>query len=89
MAVIERGIVIEIRPKEKGHHVSHIHAHFQGENISISLVDGTVLAGNISKKNEKIAVNYVRSHMDELLNDWTEIHGELASPNMYAKRPHN
>ena len=38
--ILKEGIVIEIRNKEDGHNVPHIHAHYQGENISISLIDG-------------------------------------------------
>lgn len=43
------GIRFEIRPKEDGHNVPHCHAHYQGQNVSISLIDCSVLAGNIPK----------------------------------------
>ncbi len=41
------GIRFEIRPKEQGHNVPHCHTSYGGQNISISLVDCSVLAGNI------------------------------------------
>lgn len=50
IAVARDGIIIEIRSKEDGHNVPHIHAHYQGDNISISLIDCRILAGNIPKK---------------------------------------
>ena len=40
LQILKEGIVIEIRNKEDGHNVPHIHAHYQGENISISLLMG-------------------------------------------------
>ena len=87
IAVLKEGIVIEIRTKEQRHNIPHIHAHYQGENISVSLLDGTVLAGNIPKKNERIAVDYVLSHQNKLLNEWTDIHGKTVLPDYFKKRP--
>ena len=87
IAVLKEGVVIEIRTKEQGHNIPHIHAHYQGESISVSLLDGTVLAGNIPKKNERIAVDYVLSHQNKLLNEWTDIHGKTVLPDYFKKRP--
>lgn len=87
IAVLKEGVVIEIRTKEQGHNTPHIHAHYQGESISVSLLDGTVLAGNIPKKNERIAVDYVLSHQNKLLNEWTDIHGKTVLPDYFKKRP--
>ena len=81
------GIVDLIILKEQGHNIPHIHAHYQGESISVSLLDGTVLAGNIPKKNERIAVDYVLSHQNKLLNEWTDIHGKTVLPDYFKKRP--
>ena len=87
IAVLKEGVVIEIRTKEQGHNIPHIHAHYQGESISVSLLDGTVLAGNIPKKNERRAVDYVLSHQNKLLNEWTAIHGKTVLPDYFKKRP--
>jgi hypothetical protein len=87
IAVLKEGIVIEIRTKEQGHNMPHIHARYQGENISISLIDGTVLSGNIPKKNERIAVDYVLAHREKLLNEWNDIHGKTVLPDVFCKRP--
>lgn len=87
LQVLKDGIVIEIRNKEDGHNVPHIHAHYQGENISISLIDGKVLAGNIPKKNQKIAVAWVMENMEMLRSTWENKHGFIKFPDMNIKIP--
>lgn len=87
IAVIREGIVIEIRNKEDGHSTPHIHAHYQGDNISISLIDCSVLAGNIPRKNQKIALDWVKNNLDELRTKWENKHGIIIFPDMNAKIP--
>ena len=87
IAKLKEGIVIEIRNKENGHNVPHIHAHYQGENISVSLIDGKVLAGNIPKKNEKIAVSWVKDNIETLRITWKNKHGIIKYPDMNIKIP--
>ena len=84
---IDDGIIIEIRNKEAGHSTPHIHAHYQGDNISISLIDCSVLAGNIPKKNQRIAVDWVKNNIDDLREKWENKHGIIKFPDMNAKRP--
>ena len=67
-------IVFEIRTKEQGHNTPHLHAHYEDENISISLVDFSVLAGNIPDKQRKLAVEWTREHIDFLRTKWNEYH---------------
>lgn len=85
LQILKEGIVIEIRNKEDGHNVPHIHAHYQGENISISLIDGEVLAGNIPKKNQKIAVTWVIENLEMLRASWENKHGLIKFPDMIIK----
>lgn len=89
LQVLKEGIVIEIRNKEDGHNVPHIHAHYQGENISISLIDGKVLAGNIPKKNQKIAVEWVIKNFEMLRTTWENKHGVIKFPDINIKIPSN
>lgn len=89
LQVLKEGIVIEIRNKEDGHNVPHIHAHYQGENIAISLVDGKVLVGNIPKKNQKIAVAWVIENLEMLRTTWENKHGVIKFPDMNIKIPSN
>ena len=69
IALLKDGIVIEIRNKEDGHNQPHVHVKYQGDNISISLIDFKILAGNIPKKNQKIAVDWVKDNADDLRKD--------------------
>ncbi len=85
LQILKEGIVIEIRNKEDGHNVPHIHAHYQGENISILLIDGEVLAGNIPKKNQKIAVTWVIENLEMLRASWENKHGLIKFPDMIIK----
>lgn len=82
---LDGGIVIEIRCKEKGHNLPHIHARYQGENIAISLVDGKVLAGNIPSKRQKIASEWVMNNIDELREEWNAINADLFFPDWCTK----
>ena len=85
--VLKDGIIIEIKNKENGHNVPHIHAHYQGESISISLIDGNVLAGNIPKKNQKIAVKWVVDNLEMLRTTWKNKYGLIKFPDMNIKIP--
>ena len=68
------GIRFEIRPKEDGHNVPHCHAHYQGQNVSISLVDCSVLAGNIPRDKQRFAVMWVQHNLDVLQKYWDKYH---------------
>lgn len=68
------GIRFEIRPKEMGHNVPHCHACFGNQNISISLVDFKVLAGNIPNQKQAFAVEWVKKNIDELKPYWNKYH---------------
>ena len=67
-------IIFEIRTKEQGHNVPHIHACYENKNISISLVDFSVLSGNIPKKQVMIAVKWTKDNIDLLRMKWNEYH---------------
>ena len=68
------GIRFEIRPKEDERHVPHCHAHYQGQNVSISLVDYSVLAGSIPKDKQRFAVMWVQHNLDVLQKHWDKYH---------------
>lgn len=68
------GIRFEIRPKEKGHNVPHCHASYQGKEISISLIDGEVIAGNIPKQQQSFAVKWVMLNLPTLQSCWDKYH---------------
>lgn len=68
------GIRFEIRPKELGHNVEHCHACYGNENISISLRDFSVLAGNIPLQKQRFAINWVKVNIDVLMQHWDKYH---------------
>lgn len=68
------GIRFEIRPKENGHNVPHCHASYQGQEISISLIDGEVIAGNIPKQQQNFAVRWVILNLPTLQTHWDKYH---------------
>lgn len=67
-------ITFEIRTKEKGHNMPHIHATYENKNISISLIDFTVLSGNLPNKQTKIAVEWTKENIEKLKKKWNEYH---------------
>lgn len=69
-----KGITFEIRSKEAGHGTPHVHASYENKNISISLLDFSVLAGNLSGKQTRLAVKYVKENRKILLEKWDEYH---------------
>ena len=68
------GIRFEIRPKENGHNVPHCHASYQGQEISISLLDGEVIAGNIPKQQQRFATTWVKRNLPVLQSCWDRYH---------------
>ena len=68
------GIRFEIRPKEKGHNVEHCHACYENQNISISLIDFSVIAGNIPIQKQRFAVEWVKMNIDVLRLNWDKYH---------------
>ena len=69
----ENGIKFSIRTNEQNHSLPHVHAEYGEHNISIEIANGNILAGNLPKKNQKIAVEWVLKNKDKLLNDWKNI----------------
>lgn len=70
---ITNGIVFSVRTNEQNHTLPHVHAQYGDYYISIGIDTGNVLAGNLPKKNQKIAIAWVLNNKDKLLNDWRDI----------------
>lgn len=68
-----KGIVFEVRTKEKNHNIPHLHAKYGEFNISIEIETGKKLAGNLPDKQYKTAKKWIYEHKDKLLNDWSGI----------------
>ncbi len=52
------------------HNPPHIHAKYDKYEISISLIDFSVIAGNIPQKNKNIAIKWVKANKNYLLDYW-------------------
>ncbi len=65
------GIVFEVHTNEKNHTLPHVHAEYGEFNISILIDTAEVLSGNLPKKQEKIAVQWVKEHKALLLDEWS------------------
>lgn len=63
--------------------VSHIHARYNQHEVSISILTGEVLAGNIPQKNLKLAQKWIISHREKLLRDWCTL--AISAPSYFTK----
>ena len=65
------GILVRMffRDSEK-HHVPHIHADYQGKVAVYSILDGSLLAGELPSNKHKLVVAWIEIHRDDLLADW-------------------
>jgi hypothetical protein len=57
------------RDAEK-HHTAYIHADYQGQVAVYSIVDGTLLAGELPPNKQKLVVAWIEIHQEELLAVW-------------------
>lgn len=67
------GVVFEVRSREANHNIPHIHAAYAEYNISVSIHDGTVLSGNLPKKQKKKAVDWISENKEYLLGKWSDL----------------
>jgi hypothetical protein len=65
------GILVLMFYKDTKHHtLPHIHVRYSGQNASLSIDDGAVLAGNLPSKQLKMVQAWIEIHRDELFADW-------------------
>lgn len=69
----QNGIKFIVHTIEQNHVVPHIHAEYGEHQISISIADQKILAGNLPKKQQKIAQAWVKEHREELFSKWSDI----------------
>ncbi len=70
-----KSITFEIRTKENGHNEPHCHVKYQGQEISISLLEGhRILAGNLNRKQQAEAIKWVKENIIILRQYWNEYH---------------
>ena len=64
---------IELRTRESGHPLPHVHAHFDGKSVSMAL-NGMVLEGYIRSDKQKEARDWVIKNSAMLEKEWRRIH---------------
>ncbi len=52
------------------HHIPHIHVKYQEYEMVVSILDGSVLEGEIPINKRKLVDAWIVIHKDELLADW-------------------
>ena len=65
------GILVRMffRDAEK-HHTPHVHADYQGTVAIYSILDGTVLSGQLPPNKHKLVAAWIEIHREDLLADW-------------------
>lgn len=65
------GILVSIFFEDNDrHHLPHIHVRYSGEKASLSIADGSILAGSIPARQLKMVQAWIEIHKDELYADW-------------------
>ncbi|MDP8211462.1 MAG: DUF4160 domain-containing protein [Candidatus Stygibacter australis] len=65
------GIIVAIFYEDIGqHNKPHIHVRYQGKKASISIEDGTLLAGSFPAKQLRLVMAWIEIHKEELIADW-------------------
>lgn len=72
------GIIIRMYYRDnKQHCAPHIHAEYSGHEPVISILDGTVLSGNLPGNKMRLVDAWIEIHRDELLANWSlAVHSE-------------
>lgn len=55
---------------DERHKLPHIHAKFQGQEASFSILDGSVLSGEIPTAKTRLVQAWIEIHRESLLADW-------------------
>lgn len=67
------GIRIIIHPKENGHNIPHVHIQYQNKEVVCSLIDGSVIKGNIQHNKQKLAQEIVIQNMEYFIESWNDL----------------
>lgn len=69
----ENNIKFVIHTRENGHNKPHLHAQYQDKEVVVEIPTGKILKGNIEKKHQKYASEWVINHEDFLKEKWNEL----------------
>jgi hypothetical protein len=66
---------------DERHKAPHIHAKYQGQDASVSIVDGEVLAGDIPQAKLRLVQAWIEIHRESLMADWElAVNGQTPFP---------
>jgi len=54
----------------KKHNIPHIHVEYQGDEAVVSIVDGSIIEGDLPPKKMKLVMAWLEIHQEELLANW-------------------
>ena len=76
------GIIIRLYLIDNKHHnLPHIHAKYQGQNASFSIVDGVLLSGGIPAAKARLVQAWIEIHREDLMADWElAVNGQTPFP---------
>ena len=55
---------------DERHKLPHIHAKYQGQEASFSILDGALLSGEIPVAKTRLVLAWIEIHRESLLADW-------------------
>lgn len=55
---------------DERHKLPHIHAKYQGQDASFSILDGSLLGGEIPRAKAKLVEAWIEIHREALISDW-------------------
>lgn len=55
---------------DEQHKLPHIHAKYQGQDASFSILDASVLSGEIPRAKARLVQAWIEIHREDLLADW-------------------
>jgi len=66
---------------DERHKQPHIHAKYQGDEASFSIIDGAILAGSIPPAKGKLVEAWIEIHRESLMADWElAVNGQTPFP---------
>ena len=65
------GLIIRMYFAPQEHNPPHIHVYFKEESASISILNGEIINGVLSKKQLKLVQAWIEIHNDELMANWS------------------
>lgn len=66
---------------DERHKLPHIHARYQGQEASFSILDGALLSGEIPPAKAKLVEAWIEIHRESLLADWDlAVNGQTPFP---------